>query len=518
MNKRKLSMRKIKEILRLHYERKLSNRNIGRACKASPTTVGEYIKLAKQADIDFNKILELDDKSIYLLLYPEKIIEENAIKQMPDMNYLNKELKKKGVTIQLLWEEYRSNNPEGYSRSQFFHLYGDWSKKLHPTLRITHKAGEKMFVDFSGDRPYYINPLTGEIIYAELFVSVLGASSYTFATALKSQRSEDWIRGHIKAFEYYGGCPEIVVPDNLKSGVKRACIYDPEINPLYSEMAEHYNLAVMPARAYKPKDKAKVENGVLNAQRRILAVIRNQSFFSLSELNQGIQEALIKLNKREMQIVKKSREQLFNEIEKPTLKRLPSNRFKIYNFKKAKVHIDYHIELKGNYYSVPYKYLHKYVEVKYTDLTVQIYHENKRLASHYRSYKRGEFITDESHRPPSHAQYLEWTPARIKHWGKSMGLNTEALMKEIMSSRRHTEQGYRSCLGILRLSKKYTPKRLDNACKRALSIGGITYRSIKSILEKGLDKEVIIESEKEPTIIEHENIRGGKYYEEVSYD
>jgi transposase len=518
MKRRKLSMRKIKEILRLHYEHKISNRNIGKACKISPTTVGEYIDRAREMNIDFNKILELDDKSLYSLLYPEKEIEESKTKQMPDMNYLHEELKKKGVTIQLLWEEYRSHIPEGYSRTQFFYLYKEWSKRLHPTLRITHKAGEKMFVDFSGDKPYYIDSITGEIIYTELFVSVLGASSYTFATALRSQGLEDWIRGHIKAFEYFGGCPEIVVPDNLKSGVKRACIYDPEINPLYAEMAEHYNLAIIPARAYKPKDKAKVENGVLNSQRRILAVIRNKSFFSLSELNQGIQEALSKLNKREMQLVKKSREQLFHEIEKPALKRLPQNRFKIYNFKKAKVHIDYHIELDGNYYSVPYKYIHKYVEVKYNDLMINIYYENKRLASHYRSYKRGEFVTDDSHRPASHTKYLEWTPARIKHWGKSMGLNTEALMGEIMSSRRHVEQGYRSCLGILRLSKKYSPKRLDNACKRALSIGAINYRSIKSILEKGLDKEAIIESKREPTIIEHENIRGGRYYQEVTHD
>lgn len=514
MNRRKLSMRKIKEILRLHYENKLSNRNIGRVCNISPTTAGEYINLARQKEIDFKK---LDDESIYKLLYPEKKITNSKIKQMPDMDYINQELKKKGVTIQLLWEEYISNNPGGYSRSHFFNLYGNWSKKLHPTLRITHKAGEKMFVDFSGDKPHYINSSTGEIIYVELFVSVLGASSYTFATALRSQGLEDWIRAHIKAFEYFEGCPEIVVPDNLKSGVKRACIYDPEINPLYSEMAEHYNIAVIPARAYKPKDKAKVENGVLNAQRRILAVIRNKDFFSLSELNQGIQDALVKLNKREMQIIKKSREQLFNEIEKPALKKLPSNRFILYKFKKAKVHIDYHIELEGNYYSVPYKYLHKYVEVKYTDLTIQIYYQSKRLATHCRSYKKGEFVTDDSHRPPSHAKYLEWTPARIKHWAKSMGLNTEALMEEIMSTRKHAEQGYRSCLGILRLSKKYTPERLNNACKRALSIGAINYRSIKSILEKGLDKEVITESEKSK-IVQHENIRGCRYYKEVSYD
>jgi transposase len=378
-----------------------------------------------------------------------------------------------------------------------------------------------MFVDFSGDRPYYMDQITGEVIYVELFVAVLGASSYTFAMGLRSQELEDWINGHRKAFEYFGGVPEIVVPDNLKSGVNRACTYDPELNPLYSEMADHYNVAVLPARPYRPRDKAKVENGVLNAQRRILAALRNRRFFSLAELNQGIEEALDDLNNREMQVVKKSRKELFNELDQPALKGLPVKRFEICNWKKGKVHIDYHIELEGSYYSVPYRYIHKPVEIKYNELSVEIYYEGKRLASHGRIFSRGKFITDESHRPPAHIKYLEWTPERIKHWGKSIGINTEALMQEIMSSRRHVEQGYRSCLGILRLSKAYTPERLENACKRAISIGGINYRSVKSILEKGLDKETAIAEENKSKTIEHENIRGHNYYQpagrEVSY-
>ncbi|MFH0925545.1 MAG: IS21 family transposase [bacterium] len=387
--KRRIAMRKIKEILRLRYERKLSNRSIGRACTISPTTVGEYLQRAGQVSIDFKKVSHLDDEVIYKLLYPEKKDKEIEVKKMPEMAYLHEELKKKGVTVQILWEEYRRNNPEGYSRSHFFKLYNEWGKTLHPALRMEHKAGEKMFVDFSGDKPHYVDHSTGEMIDIELFVAVLGASSYTFATGLRSQNLEDWIRGHIKAFEYFGGCPEIIVPDNLKAGVKRSCIYDPELNPTYAEMADHYDVAVLPARPYKPKDKAKVENAVLNAQRRVLATIRNKTFFSLSELNQGIDDALDDLNSREMQVVKKSRKQLFNELDKPALRGLPSRRFEIYNWKKAKVHIDYHIELEWSYYSVPYTYLHKQVDLKFNDLLVEIYYKSKRLASHRRSQKKG---------------------------------------------------------------------------------------------------------------------------------
>jgi transposase len=510
--KGKISMKKIKEVFRLHYRQKLSNRGIAKACNISPTTVSDYLKRASEGNICFDDIESLDEESIVALLYPDE--KKDPEKEKLDFNYIHEQLKKKGVTRQLLWEEYKKDNPSGYKRSQFFQLYKDWARSLSPVMRMTHKAGEKMFVDFSGDKPYYIDPLTGEMVYVELFIAVLGASSYTFATAVRSQNLEEWIRAHIETFEYFGGCPEIIVPDNLKSGVKRACYYDPDLNPTYAEMIEYYTIAAIPTRPYKPKDKAKVENGVLNAQRRILATLRHITFFNLPDLNKGIREALEDLNHRQMQVIKKSRYELFIEIDKPALIPLPPQRFTLCTWKKAKVNIDYHIEIENSYYSVPYKFLHKQVEAKYNNLVVQIYYKGKRIASHPRSDEKGKFITDEAHRPPSHAGYLEWTPERIKRWGKSIGEHTESMMEKIMKSRRHVEQGYRTCLGILRLSKRYSPQRLENACKRALLIGGISYRSVRSILETNLDSVRDVEQESEGSGIIHENIRGRGYYKE----
>lgn len=507
-------MRKAKEILRLHYEQGFSNRAIARACNISPTTVNEYLN--KVAALDFSTVSAMDDESLGRILYPEKI-QKSSSRQMPDMAYLHRELKRKGVTLQLLWEEYKASYPEGYNRSQFYYWYREWSRCLNPVMRMNHKAGEKMFVDFSGDKPHYIDPGTGEIIDAELFIAVLGASSYTFAKAVRSQRMEDWIRCHIDAFEYLGGCPEVIVPDNCKVGVKTACFYDPQINVVYLDLADHYGVGVLPTRPYKARDKAKVENGVLNAQRRILAAIRNMRFFSLSELNEGIKEALERLNKRPMRGLNKSRYELFIQTDKPALNPLPKERFKIFSFKFARVNIDYHVEVEKSYYSAPYKLLHKKVEVRYNNHTVQIYHNGKRVASHLRTFVRGEYITDDAHRPPAHLKYLEWTPERIRHWGKSIGENTECLMERIMSSRRHVEHGYRACLGILRLSRKYSSQRLEDACKRALFIGGISYRSVKSILENNLDKEDIHEDNSSSKCIIHENIRGGGYYQGVSH-
>jgi transposase len=512
--KRRVSMGKAKEILRLSYEQKFSNRAISRACRISPTTVSEYLERASETNEDFAKLLDMDEESLGKLLYPKKESQEST-KQMPDMNYLQKELKKKGVTIQLLWEEYKASNPDGYERSQFFQLHKDWAKTLEPVMRINHKAGERVFVDFSGDKPYYVDPGTGEVIYVELFIAVLGASSYTFATAVRSQKMEDWIRCNIMAFEYFGGCPEIIVPDNLKSGVKTACFYDPEINPGYIEMANHYAVAVLPARPYKPKDKAKVENGVLNAQRRILAAIRNLTFFSLSELNDRIKEELEKLNKRPMSVVGKSRYELFVEIDQPALRALPERRFQIFSFKYAKVHIDYHVEVEKSYYSVPYKLLHQKVGVKYNEHTVEIFLNEQRVASHLRTFLKGKYVTDNTHRPNEHTQYLEWTPERIGHWGQTIGKNTESVMEKIMSSKRHVEHGYRACLGILRLSKKYSPQRLEKACEKALLIGGLSYRSVKSILQNHLDEQETDSEKISSKSIRHENIRGGEYYREA---
>jgi transposase len=383
-------------------------------------------------------------------------------------------------------------------------------------MRFTHKAGEKMFVDFSGDRAHYQDPVTGKVIEAELFVSVLGASSYIFARAVPDQTKESFVDCNIKALEFYGGCPECIVPDNLKAGVTDACYYDPEINKTFAAMAEHYHIAVLPARVAKARDKAKVESGVLQAQRRILAVLRNRTFFSITELNKAIYEEMEKLNRRPMKLIDKSRYDLFVEIEKSVLKPLPLERFVIASWIKAKVHIDYHVAVEKTYYSVPYTLIGQNLDIRYTGSVVEIYHKGKRVASHMRINKPGAFVTENLHMPHEHRQYLEWTPERIKLWGEKIGPHTRELMDQIMEHRDHPEHGFRGCLGIIRLSKTYSPERVENACKRALELQAYNYRSVKSLLERNLEN--LTPGERKNIVPLHANIRGKSYYREVTHD
>jgi transposase len=509
---RKTSMRKIKEILRLHLEHQQGLRAIARACQVSPTTVSDYLVKAESLGLDTLAMKDLADEDLYRRFFPETATNPSK-KALPDFPALQKELTKKGVTLQLLWEEYRAVHPDGYGRSQFFLLYRDFAKTLHPVMRLEHKAGDKLFVDFSGDRPAYVDKTTGEIITVELFVAVLGASSRTFAVAVPDQKIASWIKAHIQAFEYYGGLTAIIVPDNLRSGVKSACIYDPEINPVYAALAAHYQVAVLPARAYKPRDKAKAENGVLHVQRRILAALRHHSFFSLNELNAAIAGELKKLNNKPMQGIGKSRQELFMEIDQPALKPLPITRFEIYTWKTAKVNIDYHIAVEHNFYSVPYTLIHKEVEVRLTRACVDILHQGKRVASHPRSYGKGKFSTLEQHRPHEHKKHLEWTPERMRLWGQSIGEHTAALMDKIIAGQLQPEHGFRRCLGILRLAKVYSPDRLENACQLALQIGATRYQSIKSILKNNLEQTTTIEPDPAfPISQTHDNIRGSNYY------
>ncbi len=516
---RRITMRKIHEACRLRLKMGLGINQIAGACNISTSTASAYVNRIDESNLSYEDLSALDEDAVYKLLFPEAAETPVSDKAIPDFEYLTKELKKKGVTLQLLYEEYRRDHPEGCSRSRFYEKYRNYAKKLEPVMRFNHKAGQKMFEDFSGDRPYYINPETGELVEAELFVSVLGASSYIFACAVENQKTANFIRGNIKAFEYYGGCPECLVPDNLKSGVTSACYYDPEINRTFADMAEHYNVAVVPARAGRPRDKAKVENAVLQAQRRILAALRNRTFFSLQELNEAIIEEVDKLNRRPMAVTGKSRQELFEEIEKAALRPLPAERFEIYNYKTpTKLHIDYHVEVEKSYYSVPYTLIGETVDVKYNSRVVEIYHKEKRIASHIRSYKKGEFVTEDRHMPHEHRQYLEWTPERIKNWGGKIGPHTGMMMQRIMEGRKHPEHGFRSCLGIIRLSKQYTPERVENACKRALAVDAYNYRSVKSILQSGLDKVAYLEEQRYAKPIDHPNIRGGEYYREACND
>lgn len=516
---RRIAMRKIHEVCRLRLKLGLGVNQIAGACNISTSTASEYVSKIDALTLSYEDLSSLDEDEAYKLLFPDVTKKTDGDKPTPDFEYLARELKKKGVTLQLLYEEYRRDHPDGYSRSRFYERYRNYAKKLDPVMRFNHKAGEKMFEDFSGDRPHYINPATGEKVEAELFVSVLGASSYIFAYAVDDQKTENFIRSNIRAFEYYGGCPACIVPDNLKSGVTSPCYYDPEINRTFADMAEHYNVAVIPARAGKPRDKAKVENAVLQAQRRILAALRDRTFFSLHELNEAIREEAEKLNLRPMAVTGKSRLELFQELEKPALRPLPAERFEIYNYKSpSKVHIDYHVEVEKSYYSVPYTFIGEPVEVKYNSRIVEIYNKRKRIASHLRTYRKGEYITEDRHMPHEHRQYLEWTPERIKNWGSKIGTCTKTLIERIMEGRKHPEQGFRSCLGIIRLSKQFTPERVENACKRALSVDACNYRSVKSILQSGLDKVAYLEEHMDTKPVEHTNIRGGEYYREVCND
>ena len=508
-------MKKLKEIARLLFECNLGIRPIARACNISTSTASTYVEKFKELGATYKEICETDEDTLSELIFPKGA--RPSLKPLPDFVHIAGELKKKGVTLQLLHEEYKRDNPDGYEKSQFYQLYHEWKKKADPVMRITHKAGEKMFVDFSGDKPHYQDPATGEIKEAELFVSALGASSYIFAYAVPDQTTGNFIKCTIKAFEFYGGCSECLIIDNLKAGVTHACYYDPEINKILAAMAEHYHIAVIPTRVAKPKDKAKVENAVLQAQRRILAAFRNRTFFSLIELNEAILEETAKLNRRPMAVINKSRYDLFVVIEKPALKPLPSEKFIIASWTKAKVHIDYHVKVEKTYYSVPYTLIGETLDVMDTGTMVEMYHKGKRVASHIKMNKPGAFVTENLHMPAEHRQYLEWTPARIKLWGHKIGPNTRTLIEEIMNHRVHPEHGFRSCLGIIRLSKAYSPERVEKACKRALEIEAYNYKSVKSLLQMGLECSAT-NGETKKIVPLHTNIRGNEYYREATHD
>jgi transposase len=513
---RKLPMRKLREVARLFLELKLGVRPIARACDISTSTAHMYMEKLREVGAGYGEIVEMDDDSLSDFLFPR--VAQTASKPLPDFVYLTGEMKKKGVTLQLLYEEYKRDNPGGYERSQFYHLYGNWARKTDPVMRFTHKAGEKMFVDFSGDGPSYQDPATGKRIDVELFVSALGASSYIFSYAVPDQTVESFVKCNIRAFEFYGGCTECIILDNLKAGVTHACYYDPEINKTFAAMAEHYHIAVIPTRVAKPRDKAKAENAVLQAQRRIVAALRNRLFFNITELNEAIMEEVKNLNARPMTGINKSRFDLFVEIEKTALRPLPAERFVIASWKKAKVHIDYHIDVAKTYYSVPYTLIGEYVDIRYTGAVVEIYHKTKRVASHMRVDRPGAFITQDLHMPHEHRQYLEWTPARIKSWGGKIGPCTKDFMEKLMENCAHPEHGFRGCLGIIRLSKTYSPQRVEKACKRALDVGAYNYRSVKNILKAGLEDAGREDTEVKKVITLHPNIRGGGYYREVSHD
>lgn len=506
-----LSMRKVREVLRLRIGCGLSSRAVAKSCKVGKTTVLEYEARARLAGLSWPLPEGLDDAAL------ERIVcgppQPPALgRDMPSIDYLVSEMKRPHVTLSQLWLEYKAADPEGYQYTQFCHYYRGAKKKLDVVLRQEHRAGEKLFTDYAGDTIPVTDPRTGKITPAYIFVAVLGASSYTYAEAVTTMDTPSWIGSHIRAFEYFGGVPQIVVPDNTKCAVIKADRYEPDLNPAFAGMAAHYGTAIIPARVRKPRDKAKVEAGVLVVERWILAALRNRTFFSINEANDAIAELLDRLNERRFKKMNSSMAELFETLEKPALMSLPSRRYEFLEWKTAKVGIDYHIWAWGHFYSVPHQLAGEQVDVRMSDLTVEILYKNRRVASHRRSYREGFFTTNPDHRPKSHAAHLEWTPSRIVRWAETTGPATAGMVKRILESRPHPEAGYRSCLGIIRLATQYGKERAEAACVRGLASGVTSYKSIKSILDRGLDSVPMKSETGSPVTARHENIRGSQYY------
>ena len=504
-------MRKVREVLRLRHALGVSERQIAATIGISRSTVGEYLRRAAVIGITWPVPEGVDEGELERRLFTPPTF-ESRLRPLPDWTYVHGELKRRGVTLLLLWEEYRAEHADGYGYSRFCDLYGEWRRTISPTMRQMHGAGEKLFVDFAGDTVPVFDAATGAEQRAHIFVAVLGASNHTYAEARWTEGLADWIGAHVNAFADIGGVPKAVVCDNLKAGVTAACRYEPGINRTYQELAEHYATAILPARSRKPRDKAKVEVAVLIVQRYVLARLRNRRFFSLCELNQAIREVVADLNAKIMRKLGVSRNELFAVIDRPALKPLPAEPYAFAEWKRCRVAPDYHVEIADHYYSVPFRLIRQEVEARVTDRTVEILHKGVRVASHARAHTRHRHTTIAEHMPSAHRRYAEWTPARLRREAARIGPATIALIEAIMAAKPHPEQGFRACLGILRLARSYGSARIEAACRRGNDIGATTYGSIKSILQHGLDRAYAHDKPPEGPPIHHGNIRGTGYY------
>jgi transposase len=508
-------MRKIREVLRLRFELGLGQRAIARACSISQSTVHEYLNRAAMAGVVWPLGEEWDEQRVEQALFGDRqVVKRGPEQALPDFPALHSQLQQhRYLTLQLAWEEYRQIHPEGYGYSRFCELYGRWRRKQDVVLRQVHQPGEKGFVDWAGATIPVHDPVTGEVWAASLFVMVLGASSYTYAEATQDQQLSAWISAHMHAFEYFSGVPRLLVPDNLRAGVSRACRYDPDLNPTYQEFAMHYDVGVVPARPCHPKDKAKVEVGVQVVERWILAALRHQKFFRLADLNHAIHELLERLNQRPFKKREGSRASVFAAVERTALRALPAEPFDMSQWSYARVNIDYHIAFNANFHSVPYALVQERVEVRATPTIIEIFHKGQRVASHVRGHGREQVFTQREHRPKSHQAHLEWTPSRMVNWAEQIGPHTAELFERILAEKPHPEMGYRSCLGIIRLAEQYSSSRMEATADRAIRTGACRYQSVKSILKNSLDQQPLPELPTQPLPSSHDNIRGAEYFE-----
>jgi transposase len=520
MPQERLSMRKIREVLRLRWEQGLSHRQIATSCLIGETSSREYVRRASDAGLCWPLPEDLTDGELEQQFFPHPEAIPSAERPRPDWDYVHRELRKKGVTLLLLWQEHHERNPKAFRYSRYCELYHEWRKASEPRMRQIHKAGEKLFVDYAGLTARVVDRTTGEVREAQVFVAALGASSYTFVEATWTQDLRDWTGSHVRAFEYFGGVPELVIPDNIKTGITAACYYEPDINRTYLEMARHYNTVILPARVRKPRDKAIVENAVQQAERWVLAPLRNCTFFSLGDLNAAIRERLDALNERPGQGLPASRRELFETIEKPALRSLPNQRYEMAEWRKARVNIDYHVQVDYHYYSVPFKLIRKEVEVRLTATTVEVFFRGERSASHGRSNKRYVYTTIPEHMPPGHRAYAERDAQKLLQRGRLVGPAVEEFMRKILESRRHPEQGYRACLGILRLATIHEHGRVERAARRAIRTGALSYRSLQAILTHKLEDAPLpgqlpglLSEPTDQAPLHHANIRGAGYYD-----
>jgi transposase len=509
-------MRKISEVLRLSASG-LGIRDIATSVGASKTTVADYLARARGCGLGWPLPEHLDEAAIEARLFPPNSAALAAARPVPDWRQVYKELKRRDhhVTLKLLWLEWKNDHPSGWGYTQFCLHYQEWLSTKDVVMRLSYPAGERMFVDFSGDTMEIVEAKTGEIAKAEIFVTVLGCSGLLYVEATPSQDLPSWLRAHVHAFSYYGGVVEVTVPDNLKAGVTKACFYDPEVNPSYLELALHYNTVVLPTRTARPRDKAAVEAGVLSVEHWVLAPLRNRRFFSLAELNEAISAGLEWLNDREFRGEVTSRRELFNELEREALRPLPARPYEFAAWKKVTANIDYHVEGPDRrFYSVPYRLVRQRLDLRATADTVEVFKAGIRVASHAREYGRRRYITDPEHMPASHRAHLEWSPSRLVAWARTVGPETGELAERLLRSKPHPEHAYRACLGLMSLARRYSNERVNAACARALHCGAISYSSVKSILAENLDRQPLTEQVALPAPSTHENLRGSAYYAE----
>ncbi|MBB3399756.1 integrase [Rhizobium sp. R693] len=511
----RLKMRRVREILRYRFEEGLGHKSIAARVGAAPSTVRETLRRVEIAGLSWPLGDDVSDAILEAALYRAAGTKTGHRRSVePDWAHVHRELKRKHVTLQILWDEYIGLHPDGYRYSRYCDLYRAWALKLPVTMRQDHAAGEKLFVDYAGDTvTVVVDRLSGKTRQAHLFVAVLGASSLSFAHARWSETLPDWIECHLLALEAFGGAPALLVPDNAKVAVIKACHFDPQVNRTYAGMAAHYGSAVLPTRPRRPRDKAKVEAAVRIVERWLLGRLRHRVFYSLADVNAAIVELLVDLNDtRVLRRVGRTRRQLFEELDYPALRPLPVERYVFAEWKIRRAGLDYHVDIDKHYYSVPYRFARAQVEARITANTIEIFHKGERIAAHRRSSGNGKHTTTPEHMPSSHRRFADWTIERISREASAIGSDVALLCERILADRPHPEQGYRACLGIIRLVKAFERERVNAACGRALEIGARTYGSVRSILDNHLDRPSASSGASSPEPINHSNIRGPRYY------